>query len=356
MAQSTLFEFSGRLFFSRKRIKKLESEMAAAGVDIAPEAFAGYLAMNIIVVSIILTLVIMLYPVTSSFIIDLVNNVTTVEVPAPITGMVFYFVMLGFVYLSTITLLSTYLIMKSENRRNALESALPDFLTLVASDIKAGMTLDQAMWYSAKPEFGLLSTEVKSVIKSSFSGESLENSLDRLAMRFDSKIFTRTVSLLKQATATGGELTEVLERTAEDVRNTSIMKKEIAASLILYEIFVLFAAIVGTPFLFATSQKLVEVFERISIQLPAGNLQAGGAFSALISGGSGPLITSAEFFYFTIPTLFVTALFSSFIVSAIRTGTKNQGLKYFPFVLVGALLVYWFVNTVLLGAIFGALV
>jgi pilus assembly protein TadC len=355
MAQSTLFEFSGRLFFSRKRIKKLEGEMAAAGVDIAPEAFAGYLAMNIIVISIILTLVLMLYPPSSSFIVNLVNDLASFEFPVPIIGMVFYFVMLAFVYLSTITLLSTYLIMKSETRRNVLESSLPDFLTLVASDIKAGMTLDQAMWYSAKPEFGLLSTEVKSIIKSSFSGESLEDSLDKLAMRFDSKVFTRTVSLLKQATATGGELTEVLERTAEDVRNTSIMKKEISASLILYEIFVLFAAIVGTPFLFATSQKLVEVFEKISIQLPSGNLQTGGVFSTLVSGGAGPVITSTEFFYFTIPTLFVTSLFSSFIVSAIRTGTKNQGLKYFPFVLVGALFVYWFVNTVLLGAIFGAL-
>lgn len=335
MAQSTFFEFFGRLFFTRKRIRKLEKEMSAAGVDIQPEAFAGYLAMNVIVISVILTLVLMIYPPVSSAIVSAVNSLVSITFPAAIIGVGLFFVMLGAVYLSMITLLSTHLIMRTENRRNVLEASLPDFLTLVASNIKAGMALDQSMWYSAKPEFGLLSTEVKSVVKSSFSGESLEDALDKLSIRFDSRVFRRTISLLKQASATGGELTEVLEHTAEDVRNTAIMKKEIAASLIIYEILVLFAAVFGTPFLFAVSQKLIEIFEKVP--LPTGSGGAFGGFGVT----SGPIITSTEFFYFAIPTIFVTALFSSFIVSVIRTGTKNQGLKYLPFVLVGALFVYW---------------
>ena len=346
MAQSTLFEFSGRLFFTRERVLKLEREMAAAGMDIQPEAFAGYLAINVIVVSVILTIVLMLYPQTSSTLVSFVNGIVGFSLPAAVTGIGLFFIMLGFVYLSTITLLSTYLIMKTENRRNLLESNLPDFLTLVASNIKAGMTLDQAMWYSAKPEFGLLSDEVKSTVKSSLSGESLGSALDKLAMRFDSKVFARTISLLKQASATGGELTEVLERTTEDVRNTNIMRKEIAASLVMYEIFVLFAAVLGTPFLFAVSQRLVEVFEK----LPKAESNIFGSF-----GFSGSIITSSDFLYFTIPTIIVTSLFSSFIVSVIRSGTRSQGLKYFPFVLVGALLVFWLVSYVL-GVFFSSLV
>jgi hypothetical protein len=350
MAQSTLFEFFGRLFFSRKRIKKLETEMAAAGIDIAPEAFAGYLSLNVIVVSIILSLVLMIYPDTSNLIVSGTGILFGFDIPAAVVGVAFFFIMLGVVYLSTLTLLSTYLIMRSETRRNVLEASLPDFLTLVASNIKAGMSLDQSMWYSAKPEFGLLSTEVKSIIKSSFSGESLEVALDRLAMRFDSKVFTRTISLLKQASATGGELTEVLERTAEDVRNTAIMKKEIAASLIVYEILVLFASVIGTPFLFAVSQKLIEIFEQVPLP-SAGGVE--GPFGLSVGASSGPLVTSTEFLFFAIPTIFVTALFSSFIVSVIRTGTKNQGLKYFPFLLVGALLVFFVVSTVLASVFTG---
>jgi len=352
MAQNSIFEFFGRLFFTRERIRRLEHEMAAAGVDMQPEAFAGYLAVNVVIVAVVLTLLLTLFPPSSQFIDSAFSALLGFSIPAVLSGLIILVVLLLVVYFSTITLLSTYFIMRTESRTNLLEESLPDFLTLVASNIKAGMTLDQAMWYSAKPEFGLLSDEVKSSVKSSLSGESLENALDRLASRFDSKVFTRTISLIKQASATGGELTEVLERTTEDVRNTGIMKKDIAASLILYEIFVIFASMAGTPFLFAVSQKLVEVFERIRI--PSGGDASIGFLGSFFKSG-GPMITSTEFFYFTIPTIFVTALFSSFIVSVIRTGTRNQGLKYFPFILIGALVIYFGVSWAL-GQFFATLV
>ena len=56
------------------------------------------------------------------------------------------------------------------------------------------------------------------------------------------------------------------------------------------------------------------------------------------------MISSSDFFWFSIPTIFVTALISSFIVSVIRTGNRNQGMKYFPFVLVISYLIYWAVT------------
>ena len=355
MAQNTFFEFFGRLLFTRNQVKRFETDTAAAGMNVQPDAFAGYLAMNVVIIAIILSIALMAYQPTAAIIVSAVNGLLGMELPGVLTWFLLLIVMMVFVYISVTMLLSTYLIMRADTRRNVLEAALPDFLTLVASNIKAGMTLDQAMWYSAKPEFGLLSTEVKAVVKSSFSGQSMESALDTLSSRFDSKVFTRTTSLMKQASASGGELTEVLERTAEDVRNTSIMRKEIAASLILYEIFVIFASMVGTPFLFAVSQKLVEIFEKIAPKLPSGEV-ASGAFGSLGSFKfSGPMITSTEFFYFAIPTMIVTAASSSLIVSVIRTGTRSQGLKYFPFLLVGALLVYWLV-TVTLNAFFSSLI
>ncbi len=342
-----IFESAGRLFFSRERIKKLEQELNTAGVNMPADSFAGYASLNVIVVTIVLTLLIMVYQPSTEFMTGLISQYA--DVPYLVLAPVVLVVSFVAVYLGTMMLISSYLLMKADDRRNKLEATLPDFLTLVASNIKAGMTLDQAMWYSAKPEFGLLSTEVKAIIKSSFSGESLESTLDTLGGRFDSKVFKRTILLLKQATATGGELTNVLERTADDVRNTIIMKKEIAASLVLYEIFVLFASVVGTPFLFAVAAKLISVFERIAPSAGGGLAGApvGGQFSAVQAIRiSGPVISSADFFWFSVPTIFVTALISSFIVSVIRTGSKSQGMKYFPFVLAGAFLVYWLVINV----------
>jgi pilus assembly protein TadC len=337
-----LFESAGRLFFSRERVKSLEKELNIAGVNMPADSFAGYMSINVVVITIVLTLFILLYQPTADMVTGGVKQF--VDVPYPLIALLVLALSLIVVYFAAMTLISSYILMKADDRRNKLESSLPDFLALVASNIKAGMALDQAMWYSAKPEFGLLSVEVKSRIKSSFSGQSLESTLDQLGGRFDSRVFKRTLLLLKQASATGGELTSVLERTAEDVRNNIIMKKEIAASLVLYEIFVLFAAVVGTPFLFAVAAKLIEVFEKIAPQAGSVPSSAGGVFGTF-SGFkfAGPVISSSDFFWFSIPMIFVTALISSFIVSVIRTGSKSQGMKYFPFVLGGAYLIYWMV-------------
>lgn len=342
MKNENMFENAGRLFFTRNRIRQLEKQLNAAGVNMPADSFAGYMSFNVIIITILLTFFISIYPPLSELIQGMVAEY--IEIPFAVIVLALLIISFVVVYFGMTSLLSAYLLMKTDDRRNKLETTLPDFLTLVASNIKAGMTLDQAMWYSAKPEFGLLSDEVKANIKSSFSGESLEDTLDILSMRFDSKVFKRTILLLKQASATGGELTDVLERTADDVRNTIIMKKEIAASLVLYEIFVLFASVVGTPFLFAVAMKLIEVFERISPHagtVPGGTGGVFATFSNVKLGG--PVISSSDFFWFSIPTIFITALISSFIVSVIRTGSKNQGMKYFPFVLVLSYIVYWLV-------------
>ncbi|VVC03494.1 Type II secretion system (T2SS), protein F [Candidatus Bilamarchaeum dharawalense] len=349
MTNENVFENAGRVLFTRDRIKSLEKELNSAGINMPADSFAGYIGLNVLILTIFLTLLIVLYQPTSELMVNLFHSFVPVLEPViPLLVLIASFIT---VYLATMALVSSYLLMKTDNRRNKLEAILPDFLSLVASNIKAGMTLDQAMWYSAKPEFGLLSQEVKALIKSSYSGESLEDTLDRLGERFDSKIFKRTLLLLKQATATGGELTEVLERTSEDVRNTIIMKKEIAASLVLYEIFVLFAAIVGTPFLFAVASKLVAVFEKIAPLASStgggSTAGAGGVFTVFSNMKfAGPVISSSDFFWFSIPTILVTALISSFMVSVIRTGSKSQGMQYFPFVLVLSYLVYWIVMNV----------
>jgi Flp pilus assembly protein TadB len=352
MTQQSVFETVGRLFFTRSRVKKLDKQLNTAGIDIPVEGFAGYLALNIIVIGVVLAFALFMYKPVLLAVTGIIKSLFYIALPEILVFLLLLIFSLAFCYLSGLAFLSTYLILRTDDRRTKLENAMPDFLVLVASNLKAGMTLDQAMWYSAKPEFGLLADEVKRVIKSAFSGESLENALDRLKERFDSRLFTRTINLIKQASSTGGELTDVLERTAQDARNTLIMKKEISASLVLYEIFVLFAAVVGTPFLFSVATRLITVFEKISPQIPTGGGSSVGIFGYMNElTFSGPIITSQEFIMFSIPTIFITALFSSFIVSIIRTGSKGEGLKYFPFVLVASFIVYWLVDKVL-GSVF----
>lgn len=336
---SSIFESVGRISLSRGQMRNLAGRLSAAGLHTPPEAFTGFFSLVIILVAVILSVLLLGQPSFSGAFSFL---------PPLVVPLIAFVLALVLSYIFSHLLLSSFLLLKSDARRTALELALPDFLLLVSSNIKAGMPLDQGMWYAAKPEFGLLSQEVKAVVKRSFGGESLEAAMDMLSLRFDSKLFTRTITLIKQASATGGEISAVLESTASDVRNTNLMKKEVAASLVLYEIFVLFAGMLGTPFLFAVAGKLVKVFEFRSFAVPSASTGASifGAPAGL-SAAAAPVITSQDFFYFSIATIFVTALFSSFIVGVIRKGTKNEGIKYFPLVVGLAYTVYFLTDSLL---------
>ena len=340
--RSSFFEIFGRLL-SREQIRGISKHLSAAGIEYSAEAFAGYFVLNVVILTLLLAFSIWYVPSLNKLVFGLVLVVLPTayaEVVAIMSVMLAVFV----VFFVLFFVLSSVLIVMTEARRKALEAALPDFLMLVAANIRAGMPLDQAMWYSAKPDFGLISTEIKSIIKKSFSGSSLSSVLDELSERFDSKVFARTVSLIKQSSNTGGELSEILERTSQDARNALLMKKEISASLVLYEIFVFFSAAIGTPFLFSVSSKLIGVLEKAFTYLPATktSVQQFSFFKPVA-----PLVTSTEFYYFTLAALLVTAIFSSFIIGVIRTGSKNEGIKFLPFVAVSAFIVYFIVSTLL---------
>ncbi|MEW6528541.1 MAG: type II secretion system F family protein [Candidatus Micrarchaeota archaeon] len=340
------FENFGRIF-SREWIQILRKRIHSAGVTVLPEAFAGYLVILSLTATFFLTVMFSLLPATQKYFLSLIGTFIPPLISQPIAlnimAVITIFVLsLLFIIFIIYVLVSAALILLTEARKNAVEAMLPDFLTLISANVRAGMTLDQAIWYAAKPEFGILSVEVKNVIKGTFSGESLSSTLDKLDERFDSKILERTIALIKQASVTGGEIAKILEMTATDARETAVLRKDIASSMVIYEIFILFSATLGAPFLFAVVNKLLGILEK-SFSFEVQTTIEGMSFIK----PSTPLVTSNDFFYFSLVTIFITVLISSLIVGVVRTSSKNQGLKYFPFMIVIAYLIYFLVSAVL---------
>ncbi|VVC01208.1 Type II secretion system (T2SS), protein F [uncultured archaeon] len=246
-----------------------------------------------------------------------------------------------------------YLLLMADSRRKKVEEVLPGFLSLSAANVRAGMTIDQAMWYAAKPEFGILSAEVATVAKKSFGGVPFNTAIDYLAGRFDSKAIRRSVALIKQGLASGGQIADILERTAEDSRQMQLLQKEIAASLLMYELFIVFASVIGTPFLFAISGKLVSIMESLVARLPADAASSGGGMVASIALGGQPGVSSSDFMAFTIFSSVITAIFSSLIIGVIYRGSKREGVPYIPFIVGGTLVVYLLANALLSALLSG---
>ncbi|MFH1285746.1 MAG: type II secretion system F family protein [Candidatus Micrarchaeota archaeon] len=321
MAEKSYYETIGRLF-SRQRIRKLVNMLSMAGIDIPPESFVGFLLILSILVAVVAFLI-------SAQVEILTAYAAGIAVLAFACTWLFAYVMI---------------LMRVDARRRSVETVLPDFLQLAAANVRAGMPIDQAMWYAAKPEFGLLSEEVEIVAKRTFGGEQFQKTLDRLASRFNSRILTQAVSLVKQGLSSGGQMAEILERTASDTRNMQTIKKEISTSLLMYVIFILFAACFGAPFLYAVSYKLVSFLSYIWAKIPP--ISAEASKHALVAP-SAPSIQPAQFLLFAVGATVITAASASMIVAVIQTGYKRNGVKYMPVIVLLSLIIFFGVNFVL---------
>ncbi|VVC02237.1 Type II secretion system (T2SS), protein F [uncultured archaeon] len=345
------YEMIGRMF-SRTQIRGLAGMLDSAGIDFIAEAFAGIVVIACVLASILAYFVsISVEPVRSLLfrVALLISSDLTVSSAAFFSAIA---VLASVLAAAGCICLGVYvaLLLMADSRRRKVEEVMPDFLSLSAANVRAGMTIDQAMWYAAKPEFGILSVEVSTVAKRTFGGVPFNKAIDHLAERFNSKPVRRTVALIKQGIASGGQIADILERTADDARQMRILRKEISASLLMYVIFIVFAGAIGTPFLFAISGNLVAIIEGVFLSMPAssGTAAASTGLSSFAMP-SKPTVSSADFFIFTILTSIITAIFSSLIIGVISKGSKKDGVAYLPFLLIISLTIFFVVNYFLEG-------
>ncbi|RLG19590.1 hypothetical protein DRN67_02330 [Candidatus Micrarchaeota archaeon] len=296
----------------KKRMAGLDRMLIYAGLERIPELVMGFMILFALVFGMLL------------FFIGLQIEATAQYAP-----------LLSLLSLLIFPLAYLYLTLRIDSRRRQVEVVLPDFLQLASANVRAGMPIDQAMWHAARPEFGLLSEEVTAVAKLTFGGEPFAETMDRLGERIESKNLQRTIRLIKQGLVSGGEMADILEETANDIRNGQIIRKEIATALLMYVIFIVFASALGAPFLYGVSYKMLSVLETVWIEIP--QLDAGATAGAGGSIGIGsfltptpPTISSEDFLIFALVASFLTSFFASVIIAVIQVGSKKHFVRYFP--------------------------
>ena len=222
-----------------------------------------------------------------------------------------------------------------------VEAALPDALQLMSSNIRAGLTTDKAMIMAARPEFGPLEKEIRRVGKETMAGRSLSDALSRMTLFIRSSDLERTLELITNSLKSGGELADLLDSTADDIREQQLIRKEIAASVLMYVLFIFIAISIGAPVLFSMSSFLVELLsknmEMIANELPS---NFDGMEGAPIKMGGGNI--STEFIrQYALVSIASSCLFGSMIMGLILKGEEKEGLKYFlPMVIIAYVLFF----------------
>lgn len=221
-------------------------------------------------------------------------------------------------------------------RRLELEEVLPNFLQLTAANIKAGMTIDRALWFAVRPNFGILAHEIEAVAKEVMGGEDLKDALVKFSQKYDSVVLSRSISLIIEGMESGGEIGDLLNKIAMNIEDQRILIKEIAANVNTYAIFITFSSIVAAPFLFALAGVLIQVFSQISSSLDLTDVSSAPIPINFAGGG----IEFADFRIFALISLVVTAAFSAMIISMIRSGTIKKGARNIPIFIIVSLSLY----------------
>jgi len=239
-----------------------------------------------------------------------------------------------------------YLIYK---RTREVEEVLPDFLQLASANIAAGMPIDRALWYSIRPSFGVLAKEMEEVAKATMAGENLDVSLVKFGQKYDSKILQRSISILIEGLNSGGELADLLNKIALNIGEIKIMKKEMAANVMTYAIFIIVAAVGIAPVLFALATQLLTIIVKITATLDLSSSQS------FFSIGAVDEKIIQNFKYYSYGMLLVSSIFGASLVSIIRKGRVMEGIKEIPVYAILSIMIYILASK-FFGGVFGGII
>jgi Flp pilus assembly protein TadB len=238
-----------------------------------------------------------------------------------------------------------YLDMKIYQRTREVEKVFPDFLQLASSNISAGMPIDQAMWYAVRPNFGVLVKEIEIVAKNTIAGKDLSESLIQFADKYDSKVIRRSINLLLVGLQAGGELAELLNKVALNIEESRIIKKDMAANVTTYVIFITFASIVAAPALLGLSTQLLEVITRITASVGAEVPQSSTGFITFSFSSEGMSVKNFKIFSYVM--LIISSIFAAGIVNVIQKGSARDGIAKYPTFIMISVVIYTSANIIM---------
>lgn len=114
-------------------------------------------------------------------------------------------------------------------RRRQITQQLPDALTMLASALRAGTSLQVGLDLVIKETPAPLSQEWSMVVREQRLGVTLEHALESMARRLQLEDVDLLVSAMTIAKDVGGNLSEILDRLAQTLRAKAMMEGKIRA-------------------------------------------------------------------------------------------------------------------------------
>ncbi|MBW6462205.1 MAG: type II secretion system F family protein [DPANN group archaeon] len=262
-------------------------------------------------------------------------------------------IIIGIILIAGIIMPYIIFTVTAEKRTKNIEKVLPDLLILAASNIKSGLTIDKALLFAARDEFGTLSNEIKKTAFKIYGGIEITEAFNSMTERINSGHLKRTVTLLMEGIRSGGNTATLLEESAKDIETSKTLQKEINTSVQMYIIFIILAGVIAAPVMFAISNYLIESTSNMWGDVDTNSDADIGAGILKITPSSSE-VDSVFFTFFAAAALAITTIFGGMLISLIKFGNIKHSVKYSPGFTVVALSLF-FISRALVAAAMGGL-
>jgi Flp pilus assembly protein TadB len=251
------------------------------------------------------------------------------------------------------------LVVMADRKTKDLEENLPDTLLLIASNVRAGETIDWAITSALKHSYGPIRTEFDKVARDLASGRSIDDAFNNLAERNRSAILRNVVDLMLFGMQSGGNMSDLLTDISFEIRMTQTLQKEVESQVAVYRAFFIIIILFIAPVLLAISTNFLKVTkafgERLSEDLSSMSSSPIGMQSGLVSqllvkiqqGGIGGQISVQDMVIFSYALCILSSIVASLLLGVISRGEARAGVRYIPvFIIVSALVYYYSDKTV----------
>ena len=198
-----------------------------------------------------------------------------------------------------------------------IDDIFPDFVRDLAESRRAGMTFTKAILMAAKSNYGLLTPHIKKMARQISWGTSVHEAMDEFAKRIGTPLVKRIISLINEATRSGGSVTDVLMAAANDAREYQFLRKERRASISSYVIVVYVSSLV---FLLITLIIIKQFLPMLSGEAMTG-------LSSVVTGTSAtPQMQEIKLLYFY--AVIIQSIGSGIVAGVFEDGHFESGVKH----------------------------
>ena len=218
-------------------------------------------------------------------------------------------------------------------RVRKIDERFPDFVRDLAESRKAGMTFTKAIMYSSKGNYGLLTPEIQKIANQISWGSSVENALRAFSKRVNTKLIDRTISLIIEASRSGGNVADVLDAASKDAREIKLMDGERRAGMLSYVAVIYVSMGVFLLIMIVLCKSLIPAMTGLGSEELAGVMGKSGAITKTD-------ITNL-FFY---ATIFQSAGMG-IVTGVFEDGTAISGIKHTFIMILISWLIFKFIVT-----------